>query len=137
MRNFLDNVNFHYYIVYPPSFREAYDAWWVDREHGKNLGLQWTCLLLTALACSVQQTDLASEQALEAALGEPLRVTTNKFHNAARELQSVIPSANYHILNVQQQLYSCYWFKTEARFIEAWHVLSAAVREAQELGKPT
>ncbi|GAO14013.1 hypothetical protein UVI_02035660 [Ustilaginoidea virens] len=51
-----------------------------------------------------------------------------------RELASVIPVGHYHFLNVQRLLHSCYWYKAEAKFLEAWHVLSAAILEARELG---
>lgn len=33
-------------------------------------------------------------------------------------------------------LHTIYWYKVEARFIEAWHLMATAVREAQELGLP-
>lgn len=33
-------------------------------------------------------------------------------------------------------LHTIYWYKVEARFIEAWHLIGAAVCEAQELGLP-
>jgi hypothetical protein len=39
------------------------------------------------------------------------------------------------VFSVQYLLHSCYWFKAEARFVECWHVLGSAVREAQMLGK--
>lgn len=33
-------------------------------------------------------------------------------------------------------LHTIYWYKVEARFIEAWHLIGVAVCEAQELGLP-
>ncbi|KAM0273204.1 hypothetical protein ACHAQH_008416 [Verticillium albo-atrum] len=37
------------------------------------------------------------------------------------------------MFTVQYLLHSCYWFKAEARFVECWHVLGAAIREGQNL----
>lgn len=72
---------------------------------------------------------------LELELGEPVEKLGDLYHNAARELHSVIPVGNNHLLSVQQLLHSSYWYKSEARFVESWQVLNAAIREAQELGK--
>ncbi|XP_044722136.1 fungal specific transcription factor domain-containing protein [Hirsutella rhossiliensis] len=134
VQNFLDNVNYHYYIIYPTSFLEDYRNWWAARSANKPLGLQWTCLLLMVCACSAQYTDVELQRKLEHDMGETTQTLTEKYHNAARELHSVIPVGNNHILNVQSLLHSCYWYKSEARFVECWHVLSTAIREAQELG---
>lgn len=98
------------------------------------LGLQWTCLLLMVCACSTQYADADLKRKLETELGEPLHRLSNKYHNAARELNSVIPISSNHILNVQHLLHSSYWYKAEARFVESWHALSTAIREAQALG---
>ncbi|PHH83857.1 hypothetical protein CDD83_2909 [Cordyceps sp. RAO-2017] len=134
VQNFLNNVNYHYYIIYPPSFLDEYRAWWASRSDNRPLGMQWTCLLLMVCACSAQYTDIELQRKLEQDLGETTQKLTEHYHNAARELHSVIPVGNNHLLNVQTLLHSCYWYKSEARFVECWHVLSSAIREAQEMG---
>lgn len=136
VQNFLGNVNYHYYIIYPPNFLEEYQAWWKDRAAHKPLDLQWMCLLMTICACSCQYTDLKLQRRLEEDLGVPIQTLSDRYHNAARELHSVIPVGHNHLLRVQALLHSCYWYKGEVRFVECWHVLASAVREAQELGKP-
>ncbi|PFH62897.1 hypothetical protein XA68_11216 [Ophiocordyceps unilateralis] len=133
VQNFLNSVNYHYYIIYPPSFLDEYRQWWASRTENRPLGLQWTCLLLMVCACSAQYTDVDLQRKLEQDLGESTQRLTEHYHNAARELHSVIPVGNNHLHNVQSLLHSCYWYKSEARFVECWHVLSAAIREAQEL----
>ncbi|PHH65615.1 hypothetical protein CDD81_2050 [Ophiocordyceps australis] len=133
VQNFLNNVNFHYYIIYPPSFLDDYRDWWASRSDKKPLGLPWTCLLLMVCACSAQYTHVELQHKLETDLGQSTQQLTESYHNAARELHSVIPVGNNHLLNVQSLLHSCYWYKSEARFVECWHVLSSAIREAQEL----
>ena len=85
-------------------------------------------------ACSAQYTDAELQRKLEVDLGESRQKLTEQFHNAARELHSVIPVGNNHFFNVQWLLHSIYWYNSEARFVEAWHVLSTAIREAQALG---
>ncbi|EFY89237.1 hypothetical protein MAC_04618 [Metarhizium acridum CQMa 102] len=134
VQNFLTHVNFHYYIIYPPSFLEEYRTWWSLRSENRPLGMQWTCLLLMVCACSMQYTDSELERKLEIDLGQSAQKLTEQYHNAGRELHGAIPVGNNHLLNVQSLLHSCYWYKSEARFVECWHVLSTAIREAQELG---
>lgn len=85
-------------------------------------------------ACSTQYISVELQRKLETDLGESTQKLTERYHNIARELHSVIPVGHNHLLNVQQLLHSCYWYKSEARFVECWHVLSSAIREAQELG---
>ncbi|KAM0353629.1 hypothetical protein ACHAPU_001642 [Fusarium lateritium] len=133
VQNFLNNVNYHYYIVYPPSFLEQYQDWWTAQTENRPLSVQWTCLLLTICACASQYTDAELQSKLEVGLGDTIQRISEKFHEAARELRSAVPLGYSHITNVQQLLHSCYWFKSEARFVECWQVLNAAVREAQEL----
>jgi hypothetical protein len=85
-------------------------------------------------ACSTQYANAELQRKMEMDLGENMQNLTERYHNAARELHSAIPVGNSHLLNVQSLLHSCYWYKSEARFVECWHVLSAAIREAQALG---
>ena len=134
VQNFLNSVNYHNYILYAPSFMEEYRSWWSRRSENRSLGLQWTCLLLIVCACSAQYANQELRRKLESDLGQPTQKLSEQFHGAARELHSVIPVRSNHLLNVQFLLHSCYWYRSEARFVEAWHVLSTAVREAQELG---
>ncbi|RBQ99247.1 hypothetical protein VDGD_20094 [Verticillium dahliae] len=133
IQNFLSNVNYYYYIVYPPNFLTEYHGWWADRAANRPLGLPWTCLLIMVCACSVQHTDAEMGASLEADLGRTVQQLTDLYHDAARELHSAIPVGNTHMFTVQYLLHSCYWFKAEARFVECWHVLGAAIREGQNL----
>ncbi|KAH6877209.1 fungal-specific transcription factor domain-containing protein [Thelonectria olida] len=134
VQNFVEDVNFYYYIVYPPSFIKEYAAWWKDRDADRPLGLQWTCLLIMICACSVQHTNAELAARLKNELGFSVKQLTDQYHNAARELHSAIPVGHSHIYSVQYLLHSCYWFKAEARFVECWQILGATVREAQALG---
>ncbi|KAG6016042.1 hypothetical protein E4U43_004305 [Claviceps pusilla] len=134
MQNFLTDINYHYYIIYPPVFLQDYHMWWERRPNKRPLSLQYTCLLAIVCACALQHVEPASEQIFEDELGDTLDAVSDQLHAAMRELASVIPVGHYHMLNVQRLLHSCYWYKAEAKFLEAWHVLSAAILEGRELG---
>jgi hypothetical protein len=114
-------------------FLEQYQQWWALRAENRPLSVQWTCLLLTVCACASQYTNVELQAKLEGDLGHPIQKIAEQYHGAARELASAIPLGHSHLINIQQLLHSCYWFKSEARFVECWHVLNAAIREAQEL----
>jgi hypothetical protein len=135
LQNFLDSVNFYYYIVYPPKFLAEYHQWWFDRTTDHQLGLPWTCLLIMVCACSAQHATVELAEKLEADLGTNIRQLAQLYHDAARELHSVIPLDQSHIHTVQYLLHSCYWFKAEAKFVECWNRLGAAIREGQMLGE--
>jgi hypothetical protein len=134
MQSFLGDINYHYYIIYPPVFLQDYHIWWDRRSQNRPLSLQYTCLLAIISACALQHVEGAAEKAFERELGDTLDVVSDQLHSAMRELASVVPVGNYHYINVQRLLHSCYWYKAEAKFLEAWHVLSAAILEAHELG---
>lgn len=86
-------------------------------------------------ACSAQYPDPQLKEKLERDLGQPTQRLSEKYHTAGRELYHTIPVGNSHMYTVQALLHSCSWFKSEARFVECWHALTATVREAQELGE--
>lgn len=132
---FVGDVNYHYYIIYPPSFLQEYHIWWDKRTSKKAVSLQYTALLAMLCSCAVQHIEPPTQQVLEAEVGQASDPYSEDLHTAVRELSSVIPTGHYHILNVQRLLHSCYWYKAEARFVEAWHVLNQAIIEAKELGK--
>ncbi|UNI14876.1 hypothetical protein JDV02_001458 [Purpureocillium takamizusanense] len=130
---FTNDVNYHYYIIYPPDFLRDYHIWWERRSKNRPVSLQFTCLLAMICACCVQHADNDMQQELQRFSGMPADDLSEQLHNAVRELASVIPVGHYHMYNVQRLLHSCYWYKAEAQFQEAWHVLSAAILEAREL----
>lgn len=116
-------------------FLQEYKEWWISRNQGWVLSLQWTCLLLMVCSCACQHLPVDVQEKLELEIGETASQLSERYHNMARELGSAVPVDYYHMYNVQWLLHSTYWFKAEARFLECWHVLGAAAREAQELGE--
>ncbi|KAK5995655.1 putative transcription factor sol4-like protein [Cladobotryum mycophilum] len=134
VQHFLNIVNFHHYIIHPESFVKEYELWWSDRYQNKSLPLPWTSLLMMVCACSAQYPDPQLQETLERDLGQPMQKLSEKYHTAGRELYHTIPIGNAHLYTVQQLLHSCYWFKSEARYVDCWHALTSGIREAQELG---
>ncbi|OAA74217.1 Fungal specific transcription factor [Cordyceps fumosorosea ARSEF 2679] len=130
---FINDVNFHYYIIYPPLFLQEYHIWWDRRAQSKPISLQYTCLLAMLCSCTIQHVADDLERAVLAEYREPIHPVSDKIHAAVRELSGVIPVGHYHMMNVQRLIHSCYWYKAEARFVEAWHVLNQAILEAKEL----
>lgn len=109
--------------------------WWGRVSNNRTVGLHWTCLLLEVCACSVQHANPSTKAAIELELGDNIDALSEKFHNAARELGSAIPIGYHHVYGCQWYLYSAYWYISQGRYPETWHVLNAAAREARELGK--
>jgi hypothetical protein len=131
---FITDINYHYYIIYPPSFLQDYHIWWDRRNHDKTISLQYTCLLAMLCSGTMQHVGGDLQKAVEAELSDTSDSISDKLHSAMRELTSVIPVGHYHMMNVQRLLHSAYWYKSEARFVEAWHVLNQAILEGKELG---
>ncbi|KAM0425056.1 hypothetical protein ACHAPT_009615 [Fusarium lateritium] len=134
VQSFFNNVNYHYYIIYPPIFLQEYQTWWDRRTSNKDVSLQWTILLVMVCACATQHLDVEMKPIVEVELAEAADTLTKEYHKAGTDLGRVIPVGHCHLLNIQWMLHSIYWYKAEARFVEAWHVIGAAVREAHELG---
>ncbi|KIL95978.1 hypothetical protein FAVG1_00717 [Fusarium avenaceum] len=134
VQSFFNNMNYHYYIIYPPVFLQEYQEWWDRRSRNQSLSLQWTILLVMVCACATQHLDVDMKPIIEVQLSEPSDKLSVEYHKAATELGRVIPLGHCHLLNIQWMLHSIYWYKSEAKFVEAWHVIGAAVREAHELG---
>ncbi|WYZ44450.1 hypothetical protein EsH8_VII_000886 [Colletotrichum jinshuiense] len=134
VQRFLDNVNYHYYIIYPPKFLEEYKQWWGSRTSSQPLDLEWTCLLITVCACTIQYLDPVLKRTFQNDLGESMQSLTERYHDAAQRLSSAVPGGRGGFTQVQQLIHSCYWYKSEGRYVDCWHALNAAVKEAQELG---
>lgn len=85
-------------------------------------------------SCATQHLNANDRPKIELDMRESTEELTENYRDLARELSNAIPVGHYHLLNVQRMLHAIYWYKSEARFVEAWHLIGAAVREAQELG---
>lgn len=133
--NFLDSVNFHYYIVHPAVFRREYQNWCHRAYNNNHIELQWTALLLMACACSTQYSSDSLRRVLEADQGQSIHRLSEKYHAASHKLLMTIPMGRYDINILQTYLHSSLWFRTKARYPEFWRDLRAAIQVASELGK--
>ncbi|KAH6605986.1 hypothetical protein Trco_005139 [Trichoderma cornu-damae] len=131
--NFLNDINFHYYILHPAVFKEEYQQWRDDRDNGRPLGVQWTSLLLMVCACSAQYPNDAVRRALPPGQDELIHQFSQRCHAQSHELHQATPAGEFHIHSLQQLLHSCFWLKTEARYFECWHALSDVAHIARHL----
>ncbi|PHH90048.1 hypothetical protein CDD83_4649 [Cordyceps sp. RAO-2017] len=134
INSFVHEINYYYYTIYPPDFLRDYHIWWERRNKEKPITLQYTSLLAMICANSIQHAEKNMQRELEQASVLEFEEWSEQLHCAVRELASVIPVGHYHMFGMQRLLQSCYWYKAEGRFFEAWHILSAAILEAKELG---
>ena len=136
VKNFIDNANYHYYATYPPTLLDEYTNWWTARSVGDDVSPVFTCLLLRILAMSAQylnSIDLRTK--IEFELSESAQTLTERFHNAAEKLSATITPGKGGLAGVQQLFLKAVWYKSEGLFVESWHALGAAIREAQENGE--
>ncbi|KAE8375227.1 hypothetical protein BDV26DRAFT_268310 [Aspergillus bertholletiae] len=134
VQHFLNETNYQYYSIYPPTFSHDYSTWWLGKVKGQMLAAEFTCLLLRVCACSTLVLFPEERQKLESELGENIQTLSERYHHAARRLSSTIAPGKGGLAQVQQLFLTASWFKTEALFVESWHALSSAIHEAQELG---
>ncbi|OAQ99169.1 hypothetical protein LLEC1_01243 [Akanthomyces lecanii] len=135
LRIFFNNVNNQFYIIYPAAFFDEYQSWWTRVQEKRPVALQFTALLFTVCACSIQHADESLRAVIQQDLGENMEPLSEKYHNLARELGSVVPPGYSHLHSCQSMLHSSYWYISQAKYPEAWHALSAAARELREKDK--
>lgn len=131
---FFNTVNYHYYIIYPPIFLDQYQRWWDARLGSQPLSIEWTALLVIICSVTTQHLDADTRAKIETEMGDSVDNLSVSYLDLTRNLATAIPIGSYHILNIQRMLHTIYWFKSEARFPEAYLLISEAVGEATELG---
>ncbi|KAJ9243303.1 transcriptional regulator family: Fungal Specific TF [Paecilomyces variotii] len=134
VQNFLNDANYHYYCLYPPTFSDGYSRWWEVRASGGSVSPEFTCLVLRVCACSLQFLKTEERKRLELELGERVQTISERYHRVARRLSNSIPIGKGGLTQVQQLFLTAFWHKNDAMFIESWHTLAAAIHEAQEIG---
>jgi hypothetical protein len=135
VQNYLEDSNYQYYLIYPPKLLEDCNRWWEMRSKRQEVSASLTCLILRVLACSAQSfTSSAMRIRLERELGVDAQTMTDRYQKAAQKLSDRIPPGVGGVIQVQQLFMSAIWHKSETLFIESWHALSAAIRQAQEIG---
>jgi hypothetical protein len=85
-------------------------------------------------SCTIQHLDDETRTYFDIDLGESTELLTKRYLDICHGLSALIPPGHCHILNIKRLLHTIYWYKAEATFDKAWHLIGAAIREAQELG---
>ncbi|PNP47833.1 hypothetical protein TGAMA5MH_00885 [Trichoderma gamsii] len=138
LKNFFDNVNYHYGILHQPSFMAVYVEWWSQRRDAQSLrnplALALTCLILRICANSTQFLSPQASSQLELDLGDSIQNLSKAYHDAAQTISSFLSPGTGGLLNAQQLFLAATWHKGQADFVRSWHELGAAVRQAQEIG---
>lgn len=138
LKNFFDNVNYHYGILHQPSFMAVYVDWWSQRRDAQSLrnpvALGLTCLILRICANSTQFLSPHASSQLELNLGDSIQNLSKTYHDAAQTISSFLSPGTGGLLNAQQLFLAATWHKGQADFVRSWHELGAAVRQSQEIG---
>lgn len=133
--SFFEDANFHYYIIHTQSFRDDYGRWWANRQARQHLDAAFTCLVLRICACSLQYIDSDAKRSFESEMLQSVQDLKEKYHEAAQDLSRALHPGSGGIANVQQLLLCSFWFKSESKYVDAWHALGNTIHEAQEQGK--
>ncbi|KAH6894356.1 N-terminal binuclear Zn cluster-containing/DNA binding domain-containing protein [Thelonectria olida] len=137
VQNFFESVNHHYCVLHKPNFMVSYVNWWSRRRDMTNSCsasfVALTALVLRICSNSMQFLSAASKSHLESDLGDSATNLGNLYHSAADTLSSLLPAGSGGLLNAQQLFLGATFLKAEAEFLDSWHVLAAAVRQAQEI----
>ncbi|PTB66107.1 N-terminal binuclear Zn cluster-containing/DNA binding domain-containing protein [Trichoderma citrinoviride] len=134
IKNFFDNVNYHYGILHQPSFMIAYVNWWSHRRRAQSesaIGL--TCLILRICANSSQFLSQETSLQLEVDLGDSVQNLSRTYHDAAQTISAFLSPRCGDLVNAQQSFLAATWHKGEADFVRSWHELGATVRLVQEM----
>lgn len=138
LKNFFDNVNYHYGILHQPSFMAVYADWWSQRRDAQSLrsplAMGLTCLILRICANSTQFLSSHTSSQLELDLGDSIQNLSKTYHDAAQTISSFLSPGTGGLLNAQQLFLAATWHKGQADFVRSWHELGAAVRQSQEIG---
>ncbi|RFU81911.1 fungal specific transcription factor [Trichoderma arundinaceum] len=141
VKNFFDNVNYHYGILHQPSFMVVYVDWWSHRRDVQSLRsastITLTCLILRICANSTQFLSPNVSSQLEIDLGDSVQNLSKAYHDAAQTISGFLSPGAGGLLNAQQLFLAATWHKGEADFVRSWHELGAAVRQSQEIGTVT
>ncbi len=121
----------------PPCSPNSTSRGWKDRSEKKTLSPELTCLILRICACSAQYLPPDLRTSIQLEFNTNGETLSQRFHEAAQKLSATITPGTGGLTQIQQVFVSAFWFKSESRWIESWHALGAAIREAQEIGRLT
>jgi hypothetical protein len=67
--------------------------------------------------------------------GADIETIAERYHLAAERLSRSFNPGEGGRMQVQQLFLAATWYKAAANFVQGWHTLGTAIREAQEIGE--
>lgn len=96
--------------------------------------IAFTSLILRVCSNAIQFLPKDGRERLESELGDSATDLSQVYHEAANSLSDLLQPGVAGLINAQQLFLGATWLKTEANFVESWHMLASSVRQAQEIG---
>lgn len=138
---FLQEINRVYEIIHPPSFQSRYDMWCKSQETNDHSGkaiseddINFGVLVLRVSLLSIQNLP-HSQYPTTGVLSTHLDHLEHWFVTLADELGNFQAlERKPSIITVQHRFYHVCYLQNYAKIRPSWSVLSAAVKDARELG---
>ncbi|OAX83978.1 hypothetical protein ACJ72_01660 [Emergomyces africanus] len=128
---FLQEVNWIYEMIYPPTFMERYTSWWTQPAYHDSEDIQFGILILRLCLCSIQllpHPNYPHERTFQGSLNE----LDMQCQNAAGVLDSFRPRRS-SLTTIQHMFYHASFLTNESNLRESWIVLADVVKEAHIL----
>lgn len=138
---FLNEINRIYEVIHPPSFQCRYDTWCKSQERNDHFGdlipeddINFGVLILRICLLSIQNLP-HSKYPTFGVLSTHLDHLEHWFCTLADELGNLNAlERKPSIITVQHRFYHVCYLQSYAKIRPSWSVLSAAVKDARELG---
>ncbi|EEH33528.2 hypothetical protein PAAG_04578 [Paracoccidioides lutzii Pb01] len=128
---FLQEVNWIYEMIYPPTFMERYTSWWLQPAYQESDDIQFGILILRLCACSIQllpHPNYPHEGTFQCSLRE----LETRCKSSANILDTFRPR-NMSLTRIQHMFYHAAFLANESNLRENWIILSDIVKEAHML----
>ncbi|KAL2373804.1 hypothetical protein RJZ57_001740 [Blastomyces gilchristii] len=128
---FLQEINWIYEMIYPPTFMERYTSWWLQQAYQESEDIQFGILVLRLCLCSIQllpHPNYPHERAIQCSLNE----LETRCQNAASILDSFRPRYS-SLTTIQHMFHYASYLTNESKFRETWIVLADIIKEAHIL----
>ncbi|KLJ05878.1 hypothetical protein EMPG_10703 [Blastomyces silverae] len=128
---FLQEINWIYETIYPPTFMERYASWWLQQAYQESEDIQFGILVLRLCLCSIQllpHPNYPHERAIQCSLNE----VEIRCQNAASVLDSFRPRHS-SLTTIQHMFHYTSYLTNESKFRESWIVLADIIKEVHIL----
>ncbi|OJD23151.1 hypothetical protein ACJ73_05496 [Blastomyces percursus] len=128
---FLQEINWIYEMIYPPTFMERYTSWWLQQVYQESEDIQFGILVLRLCLCSIQllpHPNYPHERTIQSTMNE----LETRCQNAASILDSFRPRYS-SLTTIQHMFHYATYLTNESKFRESWIVLADIIKEAHIL----